>query len=236
MKPLVVALFFTSLLITLFSNCNESSDSIINTVNNSKDSSAKVKSDFDSLKIKFQELGFTINSKISDGEVDSAWKAMLQYNSNQSESFYITLGNTKDYNAELYYCKKCSLFDIKSIEGKGSYKTILETLSRISDGDLNFQNIQDYCDDNEDNKAWVSFKLNGDEYKWNLKVDDTYIDENLFYNIQHLCKKYNKKGRLTYFSDGEQFVISYLTDDEFAKFNIAAGLTIEWLNENSDLK
>jgi hypothetical protein len=33
-----------------------------------------------------------------------------------------------------------------------------------------------YCNDNEDNRAWVLFVLYGDKYKWGLKVDNDWAD------------------------------------------------------------
>jgi hypothetical protein len=51
----------------------------------------------------------------------------------------------------------------------------------------------------------------------------------LFDKIQDLCKKNNKKGKLTFFPEGQAFVISYLTEEEFNKLKRVTGLKLEWL-------
>jgi len=72
-------------------------------------------------------------------------------------------------------------------------------------------------------------EINGDKYKRDLKVEDDYADTELFDKIQSLIKQYNKKRRLTYFPEGLSCVFSYLTQEEFNKFNSESGMKIEWL-------
>jgi hypothetical protein len=178
---------------------------------------------------KLKKAGLTINPGVQEADIFDRWTEVLAFYSNPVEALYITLGDRTEYDPFTDFSNSCWHFDLEAIEGEGSYVRILENLARISNGDLDFQNITDYCNDDEDGKAWVSFEFNGDKYKWDLKVDNDWADGHLFDKIQDLCKKYNKKGRLTYFSEGQSFVTSYLTEEEFNKINKITGLKLEWL-------
>lgn len=178
---------------------------------------------------KLKSAGLTLNPDIQEADIFNRWKEVLEYYSNPIEVLYITLGDAIDYEPFTDFSTSCWHFDLEAIEGEGSYVRILENLKRISNDDLDFQNINDYCNDDEDGKAWVSFEFNGDKYKWDLKVDDDWADAYLFDKIHDLCRKYKKKGRLTYFSEGQGFVTSYLTEDQFNKINRLTNLKIQWL-------
>lgn len=173
--------------------------------------------------------GIKINPEVQESDIFDRWTEVLDYYSSPIEALYITLGDSTEYEPYTNFSDSCWHFDMEAIEGEGSYVRILENLRRISNGDLDFQNITDYCNDDEDNKAWISFEFNGDRYKWELDVDDDWVDSYLFDKIQDLCRKYNKKGRLTYFSEGQGFVTSYLTEDEFNKIKEITQLKLQWL-------
>ncbi|MFL9483064.1 hypothetical protein ACI6Q2_09840 [Chitinophagaceae bacterium LWZ2-11] len=180
-----------------------------------------------------KEAGFKVNPGINDSDLIANWKETLQYHDNPIDALYITLGDATRNKPYINFSDDCWHLDLESIEGAGSYVVILENINRISKGDLDFKEIKDYCNDNEDGKAWVSFTFNGDKYKWDLKVDNDWVDGYLFDKIQDLCKKYNKKGRLTFFPEGQAFVISYLTNQEFYKIKNATGLKLEWLKADA---
>src|SRR5688572_13760504 len=178
-------LFIIALLNLGFIACDNSATlqtSNTNQVDNTKDSVLIFKSALEP----FKKIGFVLNPQINDTDLVSRWKELLKFNYTTSEAVYITLGDFKSYDPEVFYSDNCWHFDVEAIEGRGSYKRIFDNIKRISKGDINFRNVKDYCNDNEDNKAWVSFTLNGDKYKWDLKVEDDYVDIKLFDKLQVL--------------------------------------------------
>lgn len=219
--------FLTALMILLwllftFVSCDALQSSNDNSL---QDSTVTFKSSLDSLK----QVGFTINQEINEQDIFNRWKEVLQYHSDPTDALYITLGDETPKKPYRNFSNSCWHFDSEAIEAQGSYVRILDNLNRISNGDLNFQNATDYCNDNEDNKAWAAFEFEGDKYKWDLQVDNDWVDGYLFDKIQDLCKKYNKKGRLTFFPEGQAFVISYLTPEEFNRLKSVLGPKLEWL-------
>lgn len=79
---------------------------------------------------------------------------------------------------------------------------------------MNFENIKSDVDFDEE-KAFVSFELNGNKYYYDLKVNDDWVDDELFTQISNLIEEYKTNGRLTYFSTGGQdLVLGWATNEE----------------------
>jgi hypothetical protein len=179
---------------------------------------------------KFQNKGFIINMDVSTVDLEEMWKPYLKYHSEPIEAMYVFLGAETPQKPYRNISDNCWLMDMEAIEGVGSYKRILDNIERISKGDLRFRDIQDYCNDNDDGKAWVNFTFEGNEFSWQLAVNDDWADPQLFQNIQDLCRKFDKKGRLTFFPAGQAFVVSYLTEEQFVHMKELLGPKFKWLD------
>lgn len=176
----------------------------------------------------FRKLGFALNSGITISDVDR-WGGRDEFENEPYSLLYATLGQTIDREPWTPLTNRCWHLDTEAIEDYGAYVEIFENLARISRGELRFVNLKDYVDVEEE-KAWVSFSINGDDYKWNLKVDDDWVDETLFTKIVELTNKYKTKGKFTYFNTGGQdLVIGYETPEGRDEITKATGLKIEWL-------
>ena len=163
-------------------------------------------------------------------ELEEMWMPYLKYHTDPIEAMYIFLGVETQRKPYRYISNNCWLMDMESIEGVGSYKRILANIERISNGDLHFQDIRDYCNDNDDGKAWVEFVFGGNEFRWQMAVNDDWADPQLFQNIQDLCRKFDKRGRLTFFPVGQTFVVSYLTEEQFVHMKELVGPKFKWLD------
>lgn len=176
----------------------------------------------------FKKLGFTLNSGITISDIDR-WGGHKEFENEPYSLLYTTLGQTIEREPWTPLTNRCWNFDAEAIDDHGTYVEIFKNLERISRGELKFANLKDYVDV-EERKAWVSFSVNGDEYKWNLKVDDDWVDETLFTKIVELTNKHKTKGKFTYFNTGGQdMVIGYETPEGRDEIIKATGLKIEWL-------
>lgn len=174
----------------------------------------------------FSNLGFTLYKDIDKEELLYAY-SKEDYEANPYNLLYMAWGQISE-NTDKPVSDNCWYFDFESIESEGDYVEILENLKRISGNELNFSNIKDNIDfDNE--TAWVSFDLNGEHYKYDLVFESDWADHTLFENIVKLTKKYNTKAKFTVHSGGQDVVIDYMTESEFNKFNAVTQLNIEWL-------
>ena len=178
----------------------------------------------------FKKLGFDLNPGVDTSDINR-WGGHKTFEEQPFTLLYTTLGQTIEREPWTPLTNKCWNFDTEAIESDGSYIDIIKNLQRITRGEIKFTDIKDHVDI-EEGKAWVSFSLNGDSYKWNLKVQDDWVDANLFTKIFELTKKYNTKGRYTYFDTGGQdAVIGFETPDNLDEIKKMTGLKIDWLTE-----
>ena len=177
----------------------------------------------------FKDLGFEFNEGASETDIINMWgKEELE---NEPYSLlYISLGAQVEREPWTPITNQCWHFDTEAIEDEGAYVDIIENLKRLSDRELNFTNITDVVDwDNQ--KASVSFELNGDKYSWDLEFDNDWIDPSLFSKIVKLTEKYETKGRFTYYDTGGQdLVIGWTTPEKLDEIKSKTGLEIVWLN------
>lgn len=174
----------------------------------------------------FENLGIKLNKGVSKNELLKL-HTTDEYESTPWELLYIAFGHEAEGKLK-YISNNCWHFDAESIEGDGSYADIIRNLGRISNGEMNFTNIKDNVDvDNE--KAWVSFEINGDKYKYELKVDADWADGQLFDKIQGLAKKYNTRGKFTMYQMGQDGIIGYIATENLSALKATTKLDIQWL-------
>ncbi|MEO0472142.1 MAG: hypothetical protein AAF206_21125 [Bacteroidota bacterium] len=183
----------------------------------------------------FQILGFDLNPGASVKDILRWEEGKKEFEDEPWTLMYITLGQSLERDPWTPLTDRCWNFDLEAIEDHGSYVSIMENISRITNGELEFRNLRDYVD-LEEEVAWVSFELNGRNYKWNLRVDDDWADGDLFDKVQELARFYDANGRFTYFNTGGQdFVLGYLNEEEFHEIKEATGLQIKWLKAKGQI-
>lgn len=176
----------------------------------------------------FKELGFELNVGTNKSDIER-WDEQ-SFLDEPFSLLYITLGQTIEREPWTPLTNKCWDFDTEAIEDHGSYVDILKNLQRITRGSLKFENVKDYVNIEEE-KAWVSFTFNGKDYKWNLKIDNDWVDTDLFSKIVNLTENSTSKGRYTYFDTGGQnAVIGFETAESLKEIKKKTGLKIVWLN------
>ncbi len=177
----------------------------------------------------FKELGFEFNEGATKEDILNMW-GREKLESEPFSLLYISLGTTVEREPWTPITNQCCLFDTEAIEDNGAYIRIIENMKRISKGELDFKNIEDVVDW-EQEKVSVSFELNGNKYDWDLEYNNDWVDANLFSRIVELTKSDNTNGKFTYYNTGGQdLVIGWSTDEELDKINKETGLDIVWLN------
>jgi hypothetical protein len=183
----------------------------------------------------FKQLGFNLNTGTDTSDINRWQGGHKEFEDQPYHLMYQTLGLTIEREPWTPLTNKCWDFDLEAIEDHGAYVDIMKNISRITNGDLVFENIQDYVDI-EEGKSWVSFTCKGDSYKWDLKVDNDWADGDLFDKVQALTEKYKTKGKFTFFNTGGQdFVLGYYTSEELEKIKQATGLEIVWLKAKGQI-
>jgi hypothetical protein len=203
--------------------------------NNKTQSLSKSKPTFEQQFETLKQLGFILNSGTDTSDINRWPGGHKEFEEPPFHLMYQTLGQTIEREPFTPLTNKIWDFDLEAIEDHGAYIDIMKNISRITNGDLIFENIKDYVDIDE-GKAWVSFTCKGEDYKWDLKVDNDWADGDLFDRVQSLTDKYKTKGKFTFFNTGGQdFVLGYCTSDELEKIRQATGLEIVWLKAKGQI-
>jgi hypothetical protein len=178
----------------------------------------------------FLKLGFKLNQGIEISDINRWPGGLKEFEDPPYHLLYQTLGQTIERKPWTPITNDCWNFDLEAITDPGAYVGVMHNISRITKGDLFFENLEDHVS-LEQGIAWVSFTINGDMYKWDLKVEDDWADADLFDKVQELAIKYNARGRFTYFNTGGQdFVLGYYTPEKLTSIRQSTGLDIVWLN------
>lgn len=122
-------------------------------------------------------------------------------------------------------------FDTECIEDHGDYARIAMRMEELAGGDLPLEGIEDYVDV-EEGKAWLAFRLDKQDYKWVLEVDNDWVDTNIFSEFDSLLRSRRKNKRFTYLDlGGQDCLISCSTPEQLEKLRITTGLNFQWLTE-----
>ncbi|NIK93635.1 hypothetical protein GZ212_15855 [Mangrovimonas sp. CR14] len=175
----------------------------------------------------FKELGFELNAGTNISDI-KRWDEQ-DFLDEPFTLMYATLGQTIEREPWTPLTDKCWDFDTEAIEDHGSYVDIIKNLERITRGELVFTDVKDYVDIEEE-KAWVSFTFNGQNYKWDLKIDNDWVDPNVFLKISELTQEHKTKGKYTVFETGGQdIVIGFESPESLKEIKNKTGLKISWL-------
>ncbi|PKL80957.1 MAG: hypothetical protein CVV25_01890 [Ignavibacteriae bacterium HGW-Ignavibacteriae-4] len=195
-----------------------------------KDNSVPTNPSFEEQFQIFRDLEFELNEGTDKTDL-ARWEEQ-EFLDEPFSLMYLTFGQTLEREPWTPLSDKCWDFDTEAIYDNGSYIEIIKNLERITRGELVFEDVKDYVNI-EEKKAWVSFSLGSENYKWNLKIDDDWVDTDLFIKIVELTDKVKSKGRYTYFdAKGQNSVIGYETLESLRGIRYKTGLKIEWLNKN----
>jgi hypothetical protein len=95
------------------------------------------------------------------------------------------------------------LLDAECIEGDGTYVTVAERLADVAKGALPLNEIRDRVD-HEAGEAWLEFTLDGEQHRWEAKVEDDWIDPNIFLRFAKLLGQREPELRFMQLDSGDQ--------------------------------
>jgi hypothetical protein len=160
----------------------------------------------------------TIDDLMNDG-----WGEF--YESDAYVSLLCNMGMSEKLSTDVWH------FDTECIEGPGSYAYIARRLAILSEGMLPLEQIEDEVNNNgiETGMAWLSFVLHGQFYKWDLKIENDWVDAEVFTRFVQLNDQQNPLKRFILFGLGQDGLIAYATPQQLESLNQQTGLEFIWL-------
>lgn len=122
-------------------------------------------------------------------------------------------------------------FDTECIEDHGDYAGIALRMEGLADGDLPLEGVEDYVNV-EEGRAWLSFSLDKQYYRWELEVEDDWVDTRVFEEFDSLLRGRHQNKRFTYLDlGGQDCLIGCSTPEQLEKLRTVSGLKFRWLVE-----
>ena len=122
-------------------------------------------------------------------------------------------------------------FDTECIEDHGDYARIAMRMEELAGGDFSLEGIEDFID-LEVGKAWLAFRLDNQDYRWELEVDNDWVDTQIFSKFDSLLRDRQTNKRFTYLGlDGQDCLIGCSTPEQLEKLKATTGLGFQWLAE-----
>ncbi len=119
--------------------------------------------------------------------------------------------------------------DAECIEDTGDYARIAKGLRRLAKGDLPLEDIKDHVDI-ENDEAWLSFRLDGVEHRWEPELNDDRLDPEIMTRFGELLASRSTGREFAMLEpEGQEGVMMCLTDEQFRKLKKATGLKLIWM-------
>jgi hypothetical protein len=114
-------------------------------------------------------------------------------------------------------------FDTEAIEDHGAYVRIVECCRRLTGGDLKFDGVGDYVDV-EEKTAWVEVSRDGRSERVDLKVDNDWVDANIFAKLQDWLKQSSSRRCFAAQGLGQDLLLICKQPEQIKAINRATGL------------
>lgn len=166
---------------------------------------------------RLDQIGISINPDIDTNEIFNVFKkkefeddpccliVALGCGVQTSEDFSKPISNS------LWY------LNTECIEDAGDYVRIVERIVYLAQGNLPLSNIHDYVDIDNKN-AWLSFNINDKEYKWDLEVNNDWLDINIFSMFNRILSNQNGK-RFAIAELDQSILIGFFQNKQVTKIN-----------------
>lgn len=167
---------------------------------------------------RLQEIGITLFPGITIDNIRN------ELNDDSYESLLIAMGGEVEQDDKwVSLSPDIWHFDAECIYDHGDYTQIATRLCNMAGGDLPLQDIKDFVD--VDAKvAWISFVLDKKEYKWDLAVDDDWLDSKLFFMFAQLLKERDCQKSFVEMPLGQDLLITFCTPEQLRILNKLPGI------------
>jgi hypothetical protein len=128
----------------------------------------------------------------------------------------VCLGMTQEKPPWTPHCDNLWHFDTECIEDDGSYVRIAQRMQEMAQGSLPLSDIQDHVD-LEEETAWLRFTCQGEPVHIDCKVEDDWVDTDIFGHFIDLLAKCDPNKLFIYYNlGGQDCILGCVTRAQYA--------------------
>ncbi len=179
---------------------------------------------------RLSECGVRFAKGVSENllAVDAAQFAVNSY-----QAVLVALGDDVPGRPSKHMSNNVWHFDTECIEDQGDYVRISQRMRDLAGWVLPIKAIKDQVDHDEQTAA-LAFMLDGAAHRWELKMNDDWVDPAVFSRFVDLLASRKSGKRFTYLSlGGQDCLIGCSTTEELKKLKKLTGLPFAWLGDES---
>jgi hypothetical protein len=138
------------------------------------------------------------------------------------EDILFWLEDGGDYFSKNIRCKNLLYIDSECVDAPEIYEELTKRIAEISQGSLNFKNIKTSVDLNKYGyweRVWLSFEFENKKIELACKVDNDWLDENIFLKFTELLETANPEKIFAEYDLGQVNIITCIKKDELKKLN-----------------
>ncbi len=175
----------------------------------------KKKTIFEDQLNQLSELGIFIRSDLKK-ELLLEEIPRSEYEEDPYNLLLLTLGGEVEVNGEfINVSDEIWYLDAECIEDRGDYARVIIQLGNMTKFKLN--KITDYVDI-QNNTAWISFEYKHEIIRWEMKVDDDWLDMEIFKKFNELIQ--TEQSMKLYISNLDQgCLVGYFNKEQVIELN-----------------
>jgi hypothetical protein len=131
-------------------------------------------------------------------------------------------------------CDRLWMCDFERVEDHGAYRDVVLRLERMTGQALKLSRIEDHVDV-EAGTAWVEFDARGERIHWELRVEDDWLDPQVFVKYDALLERVGSPTRL-YMNETDYGQVAFLaafTSEQMAAFDKLTKIELPRLDRRS---
>ena len=117
--------------------------------------------------------------------------------------------------------------DAECIEDGGDYARLAERFRVLSGGHLPLREVRDHVDV-LNGEAWLEFDLEGKNIRWDLTVDNDWMDPAVYANFQKLVASRTQSGRFMICALGQDSLVLFGDDKKRRAISAFSSLEFQW--------
>lgn len=165
------------------------------------------------------KAGLILNAGVVEADL-TAFHSRVDLERNPFVGLVEALGNDLEREPFTPVCDHLWMCDFERIEDHGAYRDVLLRLERMTGRALSLSGIADHVDVDA-GEAWVEFEFRGDHVRWDLRVDNDWLDPQVLTNYDSLLKTSGSAIRLYLNQDdyGQVAFLGAFSPEEKAAFD-----------------